>query len=281
MLKKILNLLVFFLINLILKIKSLFRRIRKVEFDYYSEDFKFYNKKYYFILFGKDKFVSRNTFVNGPHDFALLKKSTNILNKKISFLIDVGANVGTFCIPAVKEKIIEKCIAIEPVNNIFKVLNINIYLNNLQNQILSFDNVVSNKKFEKLSLKINKNNYGDNKFILNGKKKNKTNSIKLDYFINHFDKRKLIIKIDVQGFEDKVLMGSQKFIRSKVPLLVEFDRNFKNSKHFSKIMSLFESNYKYIFFLEDMNSKKEKIESLQNEFNKDNRKYLDFNCLIF
>jgi len=279
--KKVSNFIIFFIINILLKIRSLFRRIRKVEFDFYSEDFKLYKNKYYFILFGKDKYVSRNTFVNGPHDFILLKKSIKILNKKISFLIDVGANVGTFCIPAVKDKIIKECIAIEPVKKIFKVLNINIYLNNLQNKIQTFDNVISNKKFEKLSLKINKDNYGDNRFFLGKKKKIQTNSIKLDNFINYFNKKKLIIKIDVQGFEDKVLMGSEKFIKSKVPLLVEFDQNFKKSKYFFKIINLFESNYRHVFFLDDGTDKKETIKVLKKKFFEKERKFLDFNCLIF
>ena len=279
--KKVSNFIIFFIINILLKIWSLFRRIRKVEFDFYSEDFKLYKNKYYFILFGKDKYVSRNTFVNGPHDFIFLKKSIKILNKKISYLIDVGANVGTFCIPAVKDKIIKECIAIEPVKKIFKVLNINIYLNNLQNKIQTFDNVMSNKKFEKLSLKINKNNYGDNRFLLGKKKKIQTNSIKLDYFVNYFNKKKLIIKIDVQGFEDKVLMGSEKFIKSKVPLLVEFDQNFKKSKYFFKIINLLESNYKNVFFLDNGTDKKETIKVLKKKFFEKERKFLDFNCLIF
>ena len=76
--KKVSNFIIFFIINILLKIRSLFRRIRKVEFDFYSEDFKLYKNKYYFILFGKDKYVSRNTFVNGPHDFIFLKKSIKI-----------------------------------------------------------------------------------------------------------------------------------------------------------------------------------------------------------
>ena len=132
MLKKIINLCIYLIVNLLLKIYSSIRRVRKVKFDYFPEEYKFYNKNYYFILFGKDKYVSRNTFVNGPHDFDLLKQSIKILNKKIFFLIDVGANVGTFCIPPVKDKIIKECIAVEPVKKICDILKINIYINNLK-----------------------------------------------------------------------------------------------------------------------------------------------------
>ena len=281
MIKKILNSIIFFMISFLSILQSSVRRIRKVKFDSYPENYKFYNKKYYFILFGKDKYVSRNTFVNGPHDFQLLKKAIKILNRKIYFLIDVGANIGTFCIPAVKDKIIKKCIAIEPVYKINKILNTNILLNDLNQEIQVFDNIISNKKSQKLSLLTNKNNYGDNKFFISKKLNKKSNSIQLDSFINFFDTKKLIIKIDVQGFEDRVLIGAKKFIKSKVPLLIEFNQNFIRSNYFNKIVLLLKKNYKYVCILDDQKNLKVEIKNLNKEFFKDYSKKSDLNCFIF
>ena len=76
-------------------------------------------------------------------------------------------------------------------------------------------------------------------------------------------------------------MGSEKFIKSKVPLLVEFDQNFKKSKYFFKIINLLESNYRHVFFLDDGTNKKETIKVLKKKFFEKERKFLDFNCLIF
>ena len=281
MIKKILDSIIFFIINFLSILQSSVRRIRKVKFDSYPENYKFYNKKYYFVLFGKDKYVSRNTFVNGPHDYQLLKDAIKILNKKIFFLIDVGANIGTFCIPPVKDKVIKKCVAIEPVYNVNKILNTNIFLNNLNKKIQVFDNIISDKKSQKLSLLTNKNNYGDNKFFVNKKLSKKSNSILLDSFINFFDTKKLIIKIDVQGFEDRVLIGAKKFIKSKVPLLIEFNKNFIKSNYFNEIVLLLRKNYKYIYILDNKKNFKFKIEKFNKDFFKNYSKKSDLNCFIF
>ena len=96
MIKKIyiyfINIVVINLIKILVFLKNKIRRIRKIEFEYFSGKFKLYHNKYYFIIFGKDKFISRETYINGPHDYHLFKKSNIMLNKKISYLIDVGSN---------------------------------------------------------------------------------------------------------------------------------------------------------------------------------------------
>jgi FkbM family methyltransferase len=279
MLHKIFNYIFLKLISFYKKLLKI-RRFRKVEFDYFSKKYRLYNKNYFFILFGKDKFVSRNTFVNGPHDSYFLDSSINLTKKQIHYLIDVGANIGTFCIPGVLNNKIKECIAIEPVNRINKILKINISLNDLENKIKVFDYVISDKSKQKLNLIENKFNYGDNRFQITQKKQKIFNSRKLDTFINYFDTKKLIIKIDVQGFEDRVLIGSQKFIKKKVPLIIEFNSSFKRSKYFQKIINLLEDNYSSFFYLENISSRFNDIKILKNKLNNLNKSNTEINCLI-
>jgi FkbM family methyltransferase len=286
MIKKIyinfINILVINIIKILVYSKNKIRRIRKIEFEYFSDKYRLYYNKYFFIIFGKDKFISRETYVNGPHDYHLFKKVKFLLNKKINYLIDVGANIGTFCIPPIKDGLIEKCIAIEPVKKIFNILNVNIILNEVEKKIITYDYVISDNKNENLSLSLNKNNYGDNKFQVSLKKnKNQFKIIKLDYFIKQFNCKELLIKIDVQGFEDKVLISGSKFFFKKVPLIIEFDRSFFKKKHFKKIFKLFKNNYNYFSILDEKYPKQDNIKNFVKIFNNTNKKIKHINCLIF
>jgi len=288
MIKKIylhlINILIINIIKILFFFKNKIRRIRKIEFEYFSGKYKLYSNKYFFILFGKDKYISRETYINGPHDYDLLKKSKILLSKKIKYLIDIGANIGTFCIPPIKDGIINKCIAIEPVHKINKILNTNIILNEIEKKIDTYNYVISDNTKENLSLSFDKNNYGDNKFKTNRSKKKKKHIfkiVKLNHFINHFDLKKLLIKIDVQGFEDRVLISGDKFLVKKVPLIIEFDYDFLKKKNSKKIIKLIKKNYDYISLLDSRKPEKEKIENIEKFFNKSNKKLKHFNCLIF
>jgi len=272
MIKKIyinfVNFLVVNFIKILIFLKTKIRRIRKIEFEYFSKKYKLYDNKYFFIIFGRDKFISRETYVNGPHDYHLFKKTRQLLNKKIKYLIDVGANIGTFCIPPIKDGLIEKCIAIEPVRSIHNILNINILLNEVDNKISTYDYVISDKVKENLSLSLNKNNYGDNRFTVGSNKKKKFKIIKLDYFIEKFNLKYLLIKIDVQGFEDKVLISAKKFILKKVPFIIEFDQNFFKKKNSYKIIKLLKKNYKYFYDIDNKDLKKNGINNFEKIFDK-------------
>ncbi len=277
MIKKIfinlVNILVINFIKILIFFKRKIRRIRKIEFEYFSKKYRLYDDKYFFIIFGQDKYISRETYVNGPHDFHLFKKVTYLLKNKVKYLIDVGANIGTFCIPPVKDKLLTECIAIEPVKKIYDILNVNILLNGLNDKISSYDYVVSNNTHENLSLSLNRNNYGDNKFKTTNKKKNKYKIIKLDHFIKKFDLKKLLIKIDVQGFENKVLLGAKKFIAKKVPLLIEFDHNFIRNKDSMKIINLMLKNYKFYYNIDNKDPKKNDIKNFKNIFKESEKIY--------
>ena len=278
---KIINIFLIIIIKLLVFIKNKIRRIRKIEFEYFSDKYRLYSNKYFFIIFGKDKYISRETYINGPHDYHLFKKSKTLLDKKIKYLIDVGANIGTFCIPPIKDRLIEKCIAIEPIEKINDILKVNIILNGLNDKIKTYNYVISDKKNENLSFTLNKNNYGDNKFKISKNGKKKFTIVKLDFFINHFNLNQLLIKIDVQGFENKVLLSASKFINKSVPLIIEFDHNFLRKKNSYKIIRLIKDNYNFFSLLDKNNIEKEKIENFDKIFYKIKKNKTHVNCLIY
>jgi FkbM family methyltransferase len=252
------------------------KKIRKVKFDKFSKNkqYQFYShNKFHFVLFAKDQYISRSTYINGPYDFFLLRKSINCLPKSFvrHTLIDVGANIGTVCVPAMLKKIFKECIAIEPNDNIFRILKSNILINNCENKIRCFNYCISSKNNENLSFTINMKNFGDTRFIKNSSVNDKLKFLKnrvkkLDYFFNLVDPKKTLIKIDAQGFESNVIMGSKSFLNCGSPLLLEFDPSSFLLKDFEKIFDLLKNNYQYYFDLDEKISKKNNILELKNLF---------------
>ena len=261
MIKKIylhlINILIINIIKILFFFKNKIRRIRKIEFEYFSGKYKLYSNKYFFILFGKDKYISRETYINGPHDYDLLKKSKILLSKKIKYLIDIGANIGTFCIPPIKDGIINKCIAIEPVHKINKILNTNIILNEIEKKIDTYNYVISDNT--KANVYVNAENLLQ--FALMG----------YAYFSIIDPHRKPKIGL--------INIGTEK--KKKVPLSTEIDYDFLKKKNSKKIIKLIKKNYDYISLLDSRKPEKEKIENIEKFFNKSNKKLKHFNCLIF
>ena len=85
----------------------------------------------------------------------------------------------------------------------------------------------------------------------------------------------------MQGFEDRVLIGSQKFIKSKVPILIEFNKNFSKKIYYKKIINILETNYKYVIFFNEDKIIKKKITSLKEIFLKYKNNKTEYNCLIY
>jgi FkbM family methyltransferase len=83
-------------------------------------------------------------------------------------------------------------------------------------------------------------NYGDTRFIKNNKNnlfsKNKVK--KLDSFIKLFNPHKTLIKIDVQGFEPEVLLGSKLLLSFKPPIILEVDPIIINKDNFMKMLNI-------------------------------------------
>ena len=168
--------------------------------------------------------------ISGALFFGVYEKSETKFLNDICFkgmkVIDIGANVGYYSAltsDAVGPEGI--VLAIEPDPESFKYLLKTIQASKFKN-IRPFLKAASDHN-NILPLFISKDNRGDNRLY---KTKQKRNSIKVETIIvdeliieNEIDQIDLI-KIDVQGYEPKVIRGMQKIITSsnKITLLTEF-----------------------------------------------------------
>ena len=164
------------------------------------------------------------------------RRIVKFLNRnKISKLIDVGSHKGEFLQCFLKLKKIKTVYAFEPQIEIFKILNENLkkYRNiNKYNIALDFKNgnkkIYINKLTSTSTMKIiNKNSFFSKikKILLqynDNLLKNylvKTNSI--DFFFKNIVLTDALLKIDVEGFEYNVLLGSKKSMRKIKYILIE------------------------------------------------------------
>ncbi len=146
-------------------------------------------------------------------------------------IIDIGSNIGDKSLSLAQSLLSKnfnefKIFSIEPTDFAFKKQINNIKLNyNLKNKINSFKYFISNEKikpnniYSSWSLNTKKKTHKVHKGVL--KKVNKLTSIvTLDDFIKKNKiKEKIIMKIDVDGFEMDVLKSSIKTLRNMRPVI--------------------------------------------------------------
>ena len=130
-----------------------------------------------------------------------------------------------------------RVIAFEPVLNTFNKLRLNIKINNLEKRIRIYNVGLSNTSGLKKMVALKRRDYiqsgGFSFYIPKGKLGNQLitqyhKSIVGDDVLK-FKKKKIIIKIDVEGYENEVLLGIKNLLKNnKILLQIEiFNNNFK------------------------------------------------------
>ncbi len=215
--------------------------------------------------------ISQCMYIEGKFDYSILKNSLRLLGKKNSktTLVNVGAHIGTTCIPAIKNQNFKNLIAFEPVKKSFRFLKANILLNEIEDKTKIYNLAISNKK-TKLHLSARyKNNEASIRVIKKKEKNSETvQSDILDNYTKNLNKNNSLIFIDAEGHEPYILLGAKKTIKKKIPIVMEFFPDFLD-KNWIKNFSFAFKNYKFFYILQEKNLKrkfnKENLISLFNE----------------
>lgn len=245
-----------------------------------------------YILNSDDKVVSKFLYVSGSYDFIKFKKAINICfpdvkKNPIDLFLNVGANIGSICIPVVNRKYAKKSIAIEPEPTNYRNLVSNIYLNNLQDQIEYYCNAISDKNDEDLKLELSEYNFADHRISISKndgiyseqeRKRIIVKSKTLDYFFNKFNRKRNLIYMDVQGYEGIILQGCPKIVNMKIPIVLEVWPYGLNRTNSLEILKNMVKKYSYVYDLSEKNPEKrssEDIEKIITNLGKENTKYTD------
>lgn len=157
-------------------------------------------------------------------DFEVLKNLRKYI-KENSVILDIGANIGNhtmffmhFCHP-------EKIYAFEPVPATYSILAKNMVLNNHDGIVTAYPYAVGKSKGHASIASYNKKNIGGTE--LQEDAEGSMEIVSLDDFLPELN-RLDFMKIDVEGFEGRVLEGAIKTIHRFKPIIyIEiFEENF-------------------------------------------------------
>ena len=222
----------------------------------------------FYILTGKDEIIikpqntnllieirdpiEREIFFNLSYEVEQISTLIEFSKKnEQDYFLDIGSNCGYYALLIAKTFPNTHVIAFEPIKKTYDKLIKNIHLNNLNNQIQTFNFGLSDINDEvQMRTLIKKGFAQSGGFTVNDKnrelKKNETllkANLKIGDEIIKFINKKLLIKIDVEGHEINALKGLKHLIKNnKIYMQIEiFYENKENIFNF-----LDKNNFKFV-----------------------------------
>lgn len=188
----------------------------------------------------KDQIIGRSLFVTLQFEFHKIQRAIKaartfeLLAGRGGTLVDVGANLGTVCIPLVRDGTFDRAIAFEPEPQNYRYLTANIRLNRLDARVEALNSGLSSGAGE-LEMELSPTNLGDHRIRLGGPigkalhdEEDRTTIIvpvgRLDDVLSERMtslQEVALLWIDVQGHEKHVLEGGTKLLRSGVSVVAE------------------------------------------------------------
>jgi FkbM family methyltransferase len=205
---------------------------------FYFEDSRYMiaSGKETYVVFPRDMAVGYPLFMTGESDFEKFVNATSLTRQRrgsatVSVLWDIGANIGSICIPAVRRNYLEKAVAFEPEVELYKLLRANIILNEVDGRIATFRTALGRGHSKEL-LTMGDGNTGDYRILGSSfetdamgeqsRRQQQIDVAPLDDFFDNFEVGKTLLWLDVQGYEGFVLAGAEKILKSAPPLVTEF-----------------------------------------------------------
>lgn len=187
-----------------------------------------------YVIVAHDMAIGFPLFMTGESDFAKFDLAISLLHERgwrIDTVWDVGANIGSICIPAVKRNLVKRAVAFEPEKRLFRILRANTILNAVEDRI-ECHNVALGASAGTVELTIGANNTGD--YRVAGRQfeddamgealrqRQVVDVRPMDDFCDGFEESKTVIFMDIQGYEGIALQGGRSILSSSPPLVVEF-----------------------------------------------------------
>jgi FkbM family methyltransferase len=196
-----------------------------------------------FSFSSKDESIGRCLFLEGRFEDEKIELAVQLATElgyisatNSGYLVDIGANVGTVCIPLVKKGVFSRALAFEPEPKNYSFLTKNVEINGLSETIRPFNCALSSSRGQ-MELKLSSTSYGDHRLSVaapvcshpqrRGQERAGITvpAYPLDDVVKMLKIQPQEIKLlwlDVQGHEKHVLEGASALIRFGVPVVAEF-----------------------------------------------------------
>ena len=189
----------------------------------------------------KDRVIGEHLFLYGQVDYDEIYTAFNAMQQfnvvkaqNTGYVVDIGANIGTVCIPLVRHGQFARGLAFEPDPYNFQLLCRNINANGLSHQITPFQLGLSNTSGE-MQFEHSSHNYGDHRIRVtnspSGSYDDEAGRQIIHVPVNTLDRvlREKdihpqdihLIYMDVQGHEWHVLQGASETLQAGVPMVME------------------------------------------------------------
>lgn len=229
-----------------------------------------------YIVSTKDKIIAKSLFRSSEFDldkFFLAQRLANISNKDFT-LIDVGANVGSICLPLVKRGVVSDSIAIEPDPYNFKLLRANIIINSVEDRVIAINKALGATNGDTLTFELSSDNFGDHR--IHSKKKSgrydeekrrhiSVESATLDSVLSEHKRKNLFLWMDVQGYEGHILKGASDTLKEGYPMVIEFwPYGLDRADSYQALKeALIKSNYSVFYDLDEKAPKPVKLDATE------------------
>jgi len=182
-----------------------------------------------YVVATSDKMIGKRLYSRGTFDLQKLERALEILRVEQpdampEVLLDVGANVGSICIPAVKRGWVKRAIAFEPDAGNFRLLRINVLLNAIEDGVECHE-VALGEVAGVATLAFNPDNHGDHRIVAGvspGTGSREVAVHTLDSYLPPAGGSAWMVWLDVQGFEPEVLAGARRAIAAGCPIVMKF-----------------------------------------------------------
>lgn len=186
-----------------------------------------------YVLDTRDKTIGKTLFEEGEFDLRKVYQAfalSGFASEKALF-VDVGANIGSICIPVVKRGLAARALAIEPEPGNLRLLRMNTILNGVEDRVTVIERAASDRPDQPLEMEISPVNLGDHRVRTErrpgryGEETRRTvvvRSTTLDAELDGHGTAPPFLWIDTQGFEAFVLEGAARTLARTPPVVIEF-----------------------------------------------------------